>query len=269
MYHYPFHISDFRSSTAHLSDEEELCYRRLLDMYYDSEAPIRRETEWVARRLRLGSEVVMTVLREFFEECQDGWHHERCDRLITSYQSRAHTARANGSLGGRPSKTQSVSRRNPTLTQPKPGGKLTSNQEPVTSNQEPSPNPASDDTGVPKKKQERSIPAKQPKDVTDDTWSEWTAHRRRKSASISVGVIRTARKKAKELGMSLETLLEKWTFSGQQGCYVTNNKQGSLGPSGRPLVPTSKMHTPNMPRGHPHCDCSECVAFRAKQGDQP
>ncbi len=112
----------------------------------------------------------------------------------------------------------------PDLTKPRLSSDLTSGSTQLTL--EGSLNPASDDTSGGKKKQKRSAPAKQPEDVTDDTWEEWTAHRRRKSASVSVGVLRTARERAKELGMPLETLLAKWTFSGQQGCYVTNDKPG-------------------------------------------
>ena len=56
MYYYPHHIGDYKSATAHLTNEEDLAYRRLLEMYYDTEAFIPLETQWVARRLRVGCE---------------------------------------------------------------------------------------------------------------------------------------------------------------------------------------------------------------------
>ena len=37
MKHYPFHVSDFRSATAHLTRLERSIYRDLLDMYYELE----------------------------------------------------------------------------------------------------------------------------------------------------------------------------------------------------------------------------------------
>jgi uncharacterized protein YdaU (DUF1376 family) len=40
MHYYKFNIADYRSATAHLTNEEDLAYRRLLDMYYDTEVPI-------------------------------------------------------------------------------------------------------------------------------------------------------------------------------------------------------------------------------------
>ncbi len=79
MHFYRFHIGDYKSATAHLSNEEDLAYRRLLDMYYDTEKPIPLETDWVARRIRVGSEVVVTVLQDMFVEKKNVWIHDRCD----------------------------------------------------------------------------------------------------------------------------------------------------------------------------------------------
>jgi hypothetical protein len=50
MHYYQFHIGDYRSATAHLTNEEDLAYRRLLDMYYDTEVPIPNDPKDVARK---------------------------------------------------------------------------------------------------------------------------------------------------------------------------------------------------------------------------
>jgi len=118
MNHYPHHIGDYIKATIHLSPEEDLCYRRLLDMYYDTESPIPLETQSVSRRLRMGSEIVESVLKEFFISRSDGWHSLRCDMEIREYHARSEKNRVNGKLGGRPKKkTQSVILDNPTLSQ--------------------------------------------------------------------------------------------------------------------------------------------------------
>lgn len=117
MNHYPHHIGDYVKATVHLSPDEDLCYRRLLDMYYDTESPIPLETQSVSRRLRMGSEVVETVLKEFFISRADGWHSLRCDMEIREYHARAEKNRVNGKRGGRPKKTQSDILGNPTLSQ--------------------------------------------------------------------------------------------------------------------------------------------------------
>ena len=87
MNYYQFHIGDYRSATSHLSNEEDLAYRRLLDMYYDSEKPIPLDTQWVARRLRMCIEDVDSVLHDFFSKTDDGWFHARCNQEIEAYKA--------------------------------------------------------------------------------------------------------------------------------------------------------------------------------------
>jgi len=126
MHHYPFHIGDYRSSTAHLSDAEDLTYRRLIDFYMDTEEEIPLETQWVARRLRVDTEVLKNVLMDFFICTSTGWKHERCDQEIEKYRKRVKANQANGLKGGRPKSE------NPLGTQSKPKRTLTKNQEPRT-----------------------------------------------------------------------------------------------------------------------------------------
>ena len=108
MNYYPFHPGDYLRDTAHLSPMEDITYRRLLDLYYQSEMPIPLETDSVSRRLRIGSDLVISVLKEFFVETTEGWTHCRCDKEIETYQARAERAKQNGKAGGRPKKTKQV-----------------------------------------------------------------------------------------------------------------------------------------------------------------
>ena len=119
MNYYPFHPGDYLRDTAHLEPLEDLAYRRLLDLYYQSEAPIPRETQLVSRRLRLGSDVIQMVLNEFFICTENGYIHKRCDAEIANYNARKAVAQCNGKLGGRPKKTHSVILANPEETQSK------------------------------------------------------------------------------------------------------------------------------------------------------
>jgi uncharacterized protein YdaU (DUF1376 family) len=137
MYYYQFHIGDYRAATNHLSNDEDLAYRRLLDMYYDTEKPISLDTEWVSRRLRLASETVLSVLKDFFILQDDGWFHPKCDSIIAQYHANSAKNRENGKGGGRPKKTQWVSDGLPPGTYSEPDGKATNNHKPITNNQEP------------------------------------------------------------------------------------------------------------------------------------
>jgi uncharacterized protein YdaU (DUF1376 family) len=113
MHHYPFHPGDYLLDTVHLDAMHDLAYRRLLDLYYSSEEPIPLETQRVATRLRMETQVVASVLAEFFLQQEDGWHQARCDTEINRYNGMADRNRRNGSRGGRPKKTQRVKSRNP------------------------------------------------------------------------------------------------------------------------------------------------------------
>jgi uncharacterized protein YdaU (DUF1376 family) len=132
MHYYSFHVSDYIHDTAHLTIEEDLAFRRLLDLYYTQEKPIPNNTHEVARRIRMGKHngAVQTVLEEFFMFSMEHnyWYHKRCDETIAAYQAKAERNRAVGKLGGRPKanpeETQMVSKHNP-------------NHKPITNNQEP------------------------------------------------------------------------------------------------------------------------------------
>jgi len=101
MHYYQFSIGDYRAATAHLSNDEDLAYRRLLDMYYDTEQKIPLDTQWVARRLRVDTKTVNAVLSDMFVKHDDGWFHSRCQEVIEHYHAMAEKNRANGKLGGR------------------------------------------------------------------------------------------------------------------------------------------------------------------------
>ena len=88
MHHYPFHVGDYVAATAHLTNEEDLAYRRLLDLYYTSEEPLVNDCQKLARRIRCQPDVVQAILTEFFDlSTDDGcWHKDRCDAEISKYQ---------------------------------------------------------------------------------------------------------------------------------------------------------------------------------------
>jgi len=84
MHYYQFNIGDYQSHTAHLSDIEDLAYRRLLDWYYLHESPIPNDIPEIARQIRMRShtESITTVLKEFFELTKNGWSSVRANREI-------------------------------------------------------------------------------------------------------------------------------------------------------------------------------------------
>jgi uncharacterized protein YdaU (DUF1376 family) len=115
---------------------EDLAFRRMLDLFYESEKPLPFELPRVAKLIGMSDyqEEIRTVLNDFWCESEEGWINNRAADEIEKYKARVDSARANGKKGGRPIKakiTQSVNLANPVVTEP-----LT-NHKPITNNHKP------------------------------------------------------------------------------------------------------------------------------------
>jgi len=79
MHYYQFNIGDYQSHTAHLTDLEDLAYRRMLDWCYLHEKPLPIDSEEIARlvRMRTHNDCIAVVLREYFKKTESGWISSR------------------------------------------------------------------------------------------------------------------------------------------------------------------------------------------------
>jgi len=139
MHYYKFNIADYRKDTTHLTMLEHGIYRTLIDWYYLDENQIPLDIDLVARKLRLTTEdelkSLKMVLFDFFEKTEKGHKHRRINVDILSYHELATKNAANGKLGGRPVKTQTVMDGNPNESDPKGNHKpLTINHKPIDTN---------------------------------------------------------------------------------------------------------------------------------------
>ena len=114
MNYYKRHLGDYARDTGHLTALEHGIYTLLLDWYYVNECPIPFEK--AVRIARGNPEQTQMVLDEFFKMGENGWIHSRADREIQEYRAKSERNREVGKLGGRPKKTQTVSKRNPDIT---------------------------------------------------------------------------------------------------------------------------------------------------------
>ena len=90
MNYYPMHVGDYTAHTAHLTWEEDIAYRRMLDWYYLNEKALPTDPVKVARLVRMPQSlaVIEAVLSEFFIPSNDGWHNKRADAELTSMLSK-------------------------------------------------------------------------------------------------------------------------------------------------------------------------------------
>ena len=94
MHYYQFNITDFSHATRHLSIVEKAVYRELLDLYYDKESPLINSPERLAKLICAPDNLttVEQVLNEFFTLVDNVWINDKCDEVISEYQSRLDTA---------------------------------------------------------------------------------------------------------------------------------------------------------------------------------
>ena len=92
MNYFELHIGDLTEATAHLTILEDGVYGRLMRKYYATEKPLPADLKTLQRLIGARSkderEAVETVLRDFFELQDDGWHQSRCDAEIAAYHEK-------------------------------------------------------------------------------------------------------------------------------------------------------------------------------------
>lgn len=193
MYYYQFHIGDYRAATAHLTNEEDLAYRRLLDMYYDTEKPIPKDVTWVSRRIRIEGSVIRDVLNDMFQESDEGYRHSRADSEIAKFNDFCEAGKRGAAkrwgIGA-------DSPPNATLMQ-------TINQKPETINHKP--------------KKEKAAVAAPPEAVSESVWLDFVALRKAKKAVLTNTAISGIQREAKKAGISLEQALQMCCERGWTG----------------------------------------------------
>jgi uncharacterized protein YdaU (DUF1376 family) len=198
MHYYQFNIGDYQSHTSHLSEIEDLVYRRLLDWYYLHEIPIPLDESEVSRQIRMRShtESIAIVLQEYFERTDDGWIHHRANKEIAKAGDKSEKASA--SAKARWSKKDA----NALPTQSE--SNATHNTLPITQD-------------IEHKTQKKATSVACPPDVRDQVWNDWIALRKSKKAPITETVVEGARKEAFKLNWPLDKFLVEWCTRGSQG----------------------------------------------------
>jgi len=108
MNYYPFHIGDYITHTAHLSPIEDIAYRRLLDLYYQTEEALTGDVQRLSRliRMREHEQQVADVLEEFFTCRGESWCHARCDAELLRMTDKQAKARASAEASVQARKTK-------------------------------------------------------------------------------------------------------------------------------------------------------------------
>ena len=198
MNYYPFHIGDYISHTSHLSDAEDLAYRRMIDLYYQTEEPFK-DVAWVARRIKSTPEIVKLLLEEFFEFDSDVWRSKRADEEIAKYRLKADSARNANRIKTEKKSALITELKSELISEP--NHIVTNNQEPRTNNQEPLTN----------------INTITPEGVSDEVFKDFCKLRKGLKAPVTQTAINGLAKEGQKANLSLEQVMMICCQNGWRG----------------------------------------------------
>jgi len=191
MHYYQFNIGDYQSHTAHLTDLEDLAYRRMLDWCYLHEKPLPIDPEEIARlvRMRTHSECIAVVLREYFKKTESGWISSRVLLEMDRVGEKSSKARASAKARWDANAKRTQSDGNAT-------------QDTLHKTQDTLP------------KKNTVAP---PEGVTVMVWQDWLKLRKAKKAAVTQTALDGIQREADKARVSLQTALETCCERGWTG----------------------------------------------------
>jgi uncharacterized protein YdaU (DUF1376 family) len=93
MHYYQHHIGDFLRDTSSLSQANAFSYLKLLWMYYDTEAPLPDDPEYLSFKIGASTDDVKQILKGFFTLENGFWFQKRCDAEIAKFRLKSDRAK--------------------------------------------------------------------------------------------------------------------------------------------------------------------------------
>ena len=211
MHYFQFNIGDYARDTAHLTEMEDLAYRRMLDLYYRAEGPLPSSIDEIARLIRMRSHTasIAIVLQDFFAECADGYRNQRADQELRSIYEKS--AKAKASANARWNKNKDLQKPDAMRTHSEGNA---NDMLPITHNT------ITQDTEVKDKVSQKLDFSSWPSMPSQNLMDEWKALRRRMKAPVTQTVVnRTGKElhKALEVGFTVDQCFEQWIYKGWRG----------------------------------------------------
>jgi uncharacterized protein YdaU (DUF1376 family) len=201
MHYYQFNIGDYKSHTEHLTDLEDLAYRRMLDWYYLHETPLPFEPNEIARliRMRTHTDCIAVVLQEFFIRTEAGWSNHRADQEISRAGEKS--SKASESAKARWSKHKYAD------------AMRTHNE----SNATQDTLHKTQDTEHKNTKPRKSASIVKPEAVDQKVWDDFLAIRKAKRSPMTNTALQGIQREADKAGWPLETVMQECVTRGWQG----------------------------------------------------
>ena len=141
MHYYSFNIGDYASHTSRLTPIEDIAYRRMLDLYYLNEQPLKGCEKDVAREIGLMEylDSVEYVLSKFFVKEENVFRQKRIDVELKKYASNAKNKSKAGKASAKARQAKAskvVTGVEQVLNTSSTDEQLNNNHKPITNNQE-------------------------------------------------------------------------------------------------------------------------------------
>jgi uncharacterized protein YdaU (DUF1376 family) len=215
MFYYSHHIGDFIKDTSNLDDHQLATYLRLLWIYYTEEKPLTDDVDDLAFAVRSDEKTVRLLLRHFFQNVGNDWHHNRCDREIAEYHGKSEKARNSANARWKNAKAmQTHSERN--ANEPV----FNANQEPITKNQEPITKKEK------KEKKGASAEIVFPDGLDQTAWTRWVDYRKAAGKALRPVSWQSAIDALVKHGPNQMAVVEQSIANGWQGLFAL--KQGAV-----------------------------------------
>jgi uncharacterized protein YdaU (DUF1376 family) len=235
VHYYQFNIGDYQSHTAHLSDMEDLTYRRMLDWYYLHEKPFPADYAEIARLIRMRSHIdcIAVVLHEFFDVTDAGWIHHRADKEIAKAGEKSNKAKesAKARWNKKTNKNKEIHNdANALRTQSE--GNATQDTLHITQ-----------DT----KHNKKTTVVVAPEGVSIEVWKAFTEQRKKARAVVTDLVIDQIRKEASKINWTLEQAMIECVTRGWRGFKADWIKQPvNIADIARMTVPSTNERDPAL-----------------------
>lgn len=228
----PLWIGSYLADTMHLTRDQHGGYLLLLFAYWRNKGPLADDPEdlaSIARATPAEWKKLGPRLARFFTVADGYWAHTRADKELEAAGLRraAASSKAKAAAEARwgkskeqcsehaPSIPQAVQEECPT---PSPSSSLRSEEKPARKRATPAPAP------------------ERPEGVEEQTWDDWLALRRKKSAPVTPTVLREATSEAAKAGLTLDRFLSIWCVRGSQGLqadWIKPHERARSGPQGK------------------------------------
>lgn len=225
MFYYQFNIGDYQSHTGHLSEMEDLAYRRLLDWCYLHERPLPTDLDEIARliRMRSHSDCIAVVLREFFERIESGFVSVRVMDEIAKVNEKSSKASASAKArwAEKPSKINGS------------GDDANAMRTHSERNATQDPRPKTQDT---KPNKTKAVVTAAPEGVSPEVWDSFLQQRKASRAVVTPTVVKKIAQEAQKAGWTLENALAECAARGWRGFkadWVAEKQQKNVGERNR------------------------------------